>query len=59
MQKLFSLKDCSESEPMDPGPASTAQEIKDYNDAWGAWVNFCIAELSKIPKGTPPKIPQS
>jgi hypothetical protein len=56
MKPLFSLKDCSDNEPSDPGPASTAEEIKDYNDAWGAWANSCIAGISKIPPGVPPII---
>ncbi len=57
MKKLFNLHDCSLSEPTDPGPGSTSQEMSDYDKAWWDYVNACIAELGKIPKGTPPRIP--
>lgn len=56
MKKLFSLKDCSESEPMDPGPGSSPEEVYDYNNEWGAWANSCILELGKIPTTEPPII---
>ncbi len=56
MKKLFNLKECSESEPMDPGPGSTAEEVYDYNNEWGAWLNSCILELGKQPTSEPPII---
>lgn len=48
------MKDCSESEPMDPGPGSSPEELYDYNNEWGVWANSCIAELNpKLPTEPP------
>jgi hypothetical protein len=54
MRKLFSLKDCSEGEPLDPGPGSTSDEVAQYNNDWAAWFNGCVRELNPpVPQGTP------
>ncbi len=57
MRKLFDLNECSESEPMDPGPGSSAEEWYGYFTSWGSWLNSCIMELGRVPMGPPPPNP--
>jgi hypothetical protein len=58
MRKLFDLKKCSEDEPMDPGPGSSAEEWYDYFKEWSGWLKTCMMEPEVwLPDTPPPSLP--
>ena len=57
MRKLFDLKKCSEDEPLDPGPGSSAEEWYDYFSDWSAWLKTCMMQPEVWVPNLPPPSP--